>query len=107
MPKRPGFERVVDDDLHRDRTDEVVVLVAGVFAGGFTQLVDQRVLDLREARVVARTEVEREGVGHDAATLDVDAAVIVHLAQETAAELDGSDGAAAGGTRKHGVDHIP
>ena len=70
----------------------MVALLAGVLAGGLAQLGAQRVLDVGEAGVVARAEVDREVVGHDAAALDVDGAVVVHLADEPATELDRADG---------------
>jgi hypothetical protein len=83
----------------------VVALVACVLAGGLAQLVVQRVIDLGETGVIAGAEVEGERVRDDAPALHIDAAVVVHLAQQPAAELDGAD-AATGGTREHDLDHI-
>jgi hypothetical protein len=65
----------------------------------------QGLFDVGEAGVIAGAQVEGERVGHDAATTDVDVAMIVHLSKETAAQLDWTD-AAAVGTRKHDLDHI-
>ena len=63
----------------------------GVFAGRFAELDLQRMLDVGEGGVVARAQLDDELVGDDAATFDVDIAVIVDFAQQTAAEFDGSD----------------
>ena len=49
-------------------------------------------------------QVDREFVGHDPAALDVDGALVVHLADEAAAELDRPDGV-AGTAREHALDH--
>ena len=48
-------------------------------------------------------EQHREVVGDHAAALDVDRAVVVHLADETTTELDGADRPA--GTSEHALDH--
>ena len=98
-----GLQPVVDDEVDHHRPDEVVALVAGVLAGRLAELGAQRLLDVGEAGVVARAEVEGEHVGDDAATLDVDAAVVVHLAQQPPAELDRADGAAR--SAEHTLDH--
>ena len=42
--------------------------------------------------------------GHDAATLDVDGPMIVHLAHETATQLDRAN-RTLGATSEHTVDH--
>ena len=62
------------------------------------------VVDVGEAGVVARAELEREVVGDDPAALDVDDAVVVHLPDQAAAELDRAD-AATGGAGEHALDH--
>ena len=53
---------------------------------------------------VARAEVDQEVVGHDAAALDVDGSMIVHLAHETATQLDRAN-RTLGATSEHTVDH--
>ena len=81
----------------------MVALLAGVLAGRLDQLGLQHVVDVVEARVVPGAEVDREVVGHDAAALDVDGALVVHLPHQPATELDRADGAAR--TTEHALDH--
>ena len=52
---------------------------------------------------VARAELDHEVVRHDPPALDVDRALVVHLAHQPAAELDGADRAAR--TTEHALDH--
>ena len=85
------LERVVDTQVDGDRAHEVVALLAGVLANGLDELGAQRVLDVGEAGVVVGGEQDLEIVGHDPLALDVDGAVIVHLADEAAPELDRPD----------------
>ena len=77
-----------------NRPHESVDLVPGVLACRLAQLEDERLLHLGEALVVARAEPDREVVGDDDATADVDGAAGVHLPRETTADLDGTQTAA-------------
>ena len=104
MLKRPVRRAVVDGELHGDRPHEVVALLAGVLACGLGEFGDEGVLDVVEAGVVDGAQHHREIVGDDAATLDVDGSLVVHLAHETAAEFDGTD-RALGATKEHAIDH--
>ena len=78
------------DLLHRhpNRAHEMEAFRSGVLAGGLAQLVVQGLIDVGEAGVILAAEVKGEVVGNDAPAFDVDAAIVVHLAQETPAELD-------------------
>ena len=82
----------------------MVALFAGVLTSGFGQFGDEGVLDVVEAGVVDGAQHHREVVGDDATTLDVDRALVVHLAHETSAEFDGTD-RALGATKEHAIDH--
>ena len=53
--------------------------------------------------VVVGGEQDLEIVGHDSLALDVDGAVVVHLTDETAPELDRPDGVVR--TAEHAIDH--
>ena len=68
------------------------------------QFGDECCLDVEECGVVTRADVEVELVGHDSSTLDIDGAIVIHLAHETATEFDRTD-AALTRTRKHTLDH--
>ena len=83
-----GLEAVVDRHRHRHRAHEVEALGAGVLACRLAQLVVERLVDVGEPGVILGAELEAEVVGHDAPALDVDAAVVVHFAQQSPAELD-------------------
>jgi hypothetical protein len=98
-----GLERVVDAQVDDDGAHEVVALFAGVLAHGLDELGAERVLDVGEPGVVVGGEQDMEIVGHDALAFDVDGAVIIHLADEAAPELDRPDGVA--GTAEHAIDH--
>src|SRR5918994_3463346 len=97
------LERVVDPQVDRDRAHEVVPLFAGVLTHRFHELGAQGVLDVGEAGVIVGGEQDPEIVGHEPLALDVDGAVIVHLADETAPQLDRPDGVA--GAAEHAFDH--
>ncbi len=99
-----ALEVVVDRELHADRAHEVVALLAGVLAGGLGEFSDEGVLDLVETRVIDGAQHHGVLVGNDAATLDIDRAVVVHLADETTAEFDRAD-RPFGTTKEHAVDH--
>ena len=86
--KRPGLRLLSTVMVDTNRAHEVEALGAGVFAGGLAQLVVERLVDVGEAGVILGAELEAEVVGHDAPALDVDAAVVVHLAEQPPAELD-------------------
>jgi len=81
----------------------VVPLLAGVLTDGLNKLRAERVLDVGEAGVVVGGEQDLEIVGHDALALHVDGAVVVHLTDETAPELDRPDGVVR--TAEHAIDH--
>ncbi len=98
------FEGVLDPERDADRAHEVVALLAGVLAGGLDELGAERVLDVGEPGVVLGREVDREFVGHHPPALDVDGPLVVHLADQSAAELDRPDGV-AGTAREHTIDH--
>jgi hypothetical protein len=82
----------------------VVALLAGVLSGRLAELGDEGVLDVAEAGVVWGAEQHAEVVGHDATTLDVDRAIVVHVAHQPAPELDGTDRSART-TSEHALDH--
>ena len=79
---------VVDGHRHPNRAHEMKALGAGIFAGRLAQLVVQRLVDVGEAGVIFAAELKAEVIGDDAPALDVDAAIVVHLAEKTPAELD-------------------
>ena len=81
----------------------MIALFAGVLAHGLDELGAQRILDVGEPGVVVRGEQDLEIVGHDALALHVDGAVVVHLTDETAPELDRPDGVVR--TAEHAIDH--
>src|SRR5690606_26574401 len=83
--------------------EEVVALLAGVLAAGLDQLGAEGGFDVGEPVMVVAGEVHHELVGHDSIAFDVDGAVVVHLADEPAAELDRANGVA--GTPEHALDH--
>ncbi|CAB4702533.1 unannotated protein [freshwater metagenome] len=62
----------------------MVALFASVLAGGLSELGDKCLLDVSETSVIARADMQLELVGHDAATLDIDRAMVVHFADESA-----------------------
>ena len=98
-----GPEVLVGRQLDAHRAHEVVPLLAGVLAGGLDELGLQDVVDVVEAGEVTGAEVDDEVVGHDPAALDVDRALVVHLAHDPATELDRADGGT--GATEHPLDH--
>ena len=73
------------------------------YSRSLDELGAEGILDVGEAGVVVGGEQDVEIVGHDPLPLDVDRAVIVHLADEAAPEFDRPDGVA--GTAEHAIDH--
>jgi len=63
-------------------------LGAGVFPGCLAELVVQRLVDLGETGVIFAAQLKTEIIRDDSSTLDIDAAIVVHLAQKSPAELD-------------------
>ena len=86
-----GAQGLVDVDHDPHRAEEVVALGAGVLTSWLAQLGVERLVDVVERLVIAPVEHEGELVGHDPPALDVDAAIVVHLAQQPTAELDRTD----------------
>ena len=68
------------------------------------QLVDERVVNAREGRDVGGAQEDGELIGNDAPAVNIDRAVLLHLADEAAAQLDRSD-AGLEGACKHSIDH--
>jgi len=97
-------QAVVDGQLDRDRPHEVVALLAGVLTRRLGEFGHEGIFDLVEAGVVDGAQHHGEVVGHDAAALDVDGSLVVHLAHETAPEFDGAD-RALGAAKEHAIDH--
>ena len=87
--------------LHR--TDEPVALLAGVLASRLGEFAAQDLVDVGETGEVTLVEPDLEHVGHDPPSLHVDRSLLVHLADETASELDRSD-AVAGTASEHALD---
>src|SRR5680860_232986 len=102
-PEVSGPQRIVDTQVDRDRTHEVVALLTGVLADGLDEFGAERVFDVGEAGVIGRGEHHGEVVGNDPLTLDVDRTIVVHLPDEAATELDRTDGVAR--TTEHALDH--
>ena len=88
-----GVEAVVHHQLDLDRAHEGVALVAGVLPGGVAELPDEAVLHVLELLEVAGRERHGEGVGHDGAAAHAHRAVVVHLPDEPATELHGTEAA--------------
>ena len=86
-----GLLRLVDGKLDLDRSEEVVALAAGVLTSRLDELGLQHVGDLAEALEVLRRQLHDEVVGNDPATLDVDGALVVHLAHQPSTQLDRAD----------------
>ena len=82
----------------------MVALFAGVFAGGFSEFGGECIFNIAETGVIGGAQEHGEIVGNNAATLDIDRAIVVHFTHETAPEFDGTDGAATP-TREHTIDH--
>ena len=100
----PRLLALVDGQLDLDRAEEVVALAAGVLAGRLDELGLQHVGDVGEALEVLRRELDDEVVGHDPPALDVDGALVVHLAHQPATELDRAD-VGSRTTGEHASDH--
>jgi len=82
---------VVDDEFNLYRAKKGVGLVPSVFAGGVAEFAGKRIGDVDEGIVIVGGNGDREGVwGHGSAT-DIDGAMVIHLAGELAADLDGAD----------------
>ena len=81
----------------------MVPLLTGVLARGLDELGLENVVDVAEAVEVALAELDHEVVRHDPPSLDVDRALVVHLAHQSAAEFDGANRAAR--TTEHALDH--
>ena len=64
----------------------------------------RHVFNVAETRVIVGAQEHGEVVRDNAATLDIDRAIVIHFAHETAPELNGTDGAATP-TREHTLDH--
>ncbi len=101
---RPFFRLSSVLRLDDDRAHEVVPLLAGVLLGGLAEFGGEGGLDVAEALSITGAERDGEVVRDDAATLDVDGTVVVHLANETATKFDRPD-RPTGATREHTVDH--
>ncbi len=82
----------------------MVALLAGVLLRGFGEFGGEGGLDVAEAVAIGLAEHDREVVGHDAAALDVDGPMVVHLAHETATQFDRAN-RTLGATSEHTVDH--
>ena len=95
---------LIDRQLDLDGTHEVIALGAGVLPRRLDELALEHVGDLGEALEVLRGQLHREVVGDDAPALHIHGALIVHLAHEPAAELDGAD-VHARTTGEHAHDH--
>jgi hypothetical protein len=81
---------VVNDHFNLDRAKKGVGLVTSMFPGGIAEFAGKRISDVDEGIVVVRRNGDSEGVrGHGSAT-DIDRAMVVHLAGELAADLDGA-----------------
>ena len=74
-------------EVDRDRPDEVIVLVAGVLAGGVGELARERVAERREALGVGRRQHDREVVRRDDA-VHTDRASGVELLHEPSSDLE-------------------
>ncbi len=101
--KRPGRSSSSPTRSTAHRPHEVVALLAGVLASRFDELGPQDVADVVEAGEVASAEVDLEVVGDHAPALDVDRALLIHLADEPATELDRPDRRTR--TTEHALDH--
>jgi hypothetical protein len=81
---------VVNNKFDLDRAKKGVGLVTSMFPGGIAEFTGQRIGDINEGVVIVRRNGDGEGVrGHGSAT-DIDRAMVVHLAGELAADLDGA-----------------
>ena len=87
----PGLLGLVDGQLDLHRAEEVVALAAGVLTSGLDQFGLEHVGNLAEPLEILRRQLDDEIVGDDPPTLDVDRALIVHLAHQPPTEFDRAD----------------